>query len=162
MPRSLVRYVNVVTPTLAFGGLLLGIRIGQPSWLDPPKPKPALLQVKDAILGYLDMRDGKPVLFARQGDQLDVSGWTACSVPGSTLRSVTILVGGEERGMVKDFFPRPDVARAFGRRDFEMSGWRTTIQLEGLKPGQYALTARGLGSCGEAGTLPAFRLVISE
>jgi hypothetical protein len=91
-----------------------------------------------------------------------VGGWTACSVSGSRLSRVIILVDGVPRGEVKEFSSRPDVAAAFSRPDFEMSGWRTSISLTGLKAGEHSLTAQGLGSHGEKGTLPAFRLNILE
>jgi len=108
------------------------------------------------------MRDGKPTLFAKKDSQIEVSGWTACSVPGSMVGRVVVLVDGTERGEVREFFSRPDVAAAFGRPDFEMSGWRAAISLAGLKAGQHTLAAQGIGSHGEKSTLPAFHLDILE
>ena len=165
----------MLTAFLAFGSLLTAIRMGRPSWLNPPpqisgpaSPSPAPnskrnpLPVSEPILGFLDMRDGKPTLFATEGSELEVSGWTACSVPGSTLSEVIVLVDGMPRGKVHIFSSRPDVAAAFGRSDFEMSGWRTAISLAGFKVGEHTLTAQGVGSHGEKGTLPAFRLDVLQ
>jgi hypothetical protein len=151
------------TPSLAFGGLLLGIWFGAPSWLDVPKPMAAAgpkLVASEAVVGYLDMRDGRPALFASAGGVLEVSGWAACSAKTSVLSSVTVSIGGENRGEVKSFYQRPDVAVAYGRPEFALSGWSATIGLTGLKPGDY--TIRALASCsqGEQGSLPEFRLTI--
>ena len=73
-----------------------------------------------------------------------------------------LSIDGKERGEAKDFFSRPDVAAAFGRPEFEMSGWRTVLSLNGLKAGEHTLTAQGAGSHGEKGALPAFRVYIFE
>jgi hypothetical protein len=131
-------------------------RVGFAGTKTPPVP------ITESILGYLDTRDGKSTFFAKEGSQLQVSGWTACSVPGSALNRVIILVDGVPQGDVKEFFSRPDVADTFGRPEFEMTGWRTSIPLTGLKPGEHSLTAQGIGSRGEKGTLPAFHLMIFE
>jgi hypothetical protein len=118
--------------------------------------------VSEPIVGNLDMRDGKPVLFAKESSRVEVSGWTGCSVAGSTLSRVAILIDGVQRGEVKEFFSRPDVAAAFGRPEFEMSGWRTMVSLTGVKTGEHVLAARGFGSHGETGVLPPFRLSVFE
>ena len=171
----LPKHWGALTPVLAFGALIAGIQAGRPSWLQEPRPRSAAvirvglgakpanpLPVTEPILGYLDMRDGKPSLFAQRNSKVQVSGWTACSVPGSSLSKVVVLVDGEQRAEVKEFFSRPDVAAAFGRPEFEMSGWRATLSLGGLKPGEHVVTAEGVGSRGEKGALPAFRLTILE
>jgi len=166
----------MLTPVLAFSGLLCSIQMGRPSWLTPPLPREAAravpaksrassqtpVPVADKIVGYLDMRGGKPLLFAKEGSHLDVSGWAACSVPGSSISAVKILINGDLRGEVKTFLPRPDVAAAFGRPEFEMSGWRATVSLAGLKAGDYTIVAQGIGSRGEIGTLPTFHLTVLE
>ena len=176
MPSMFSRSWSVLTPVLAFSGLLCGIEVGRPSWLTPPLPRETArtfhakgragsqtpVPVADKIVGYLDMRGGKPLLFAKEGSHLDVSGWAACSVPGSSISAVRILINGDLRGEVKTFLPRPDVAAAFGRPEFEMSGWRATVSLAGLKAGDYTIVAQGIGSRGEIGTLPTFHLTVLE
>jgi hypothetical protein len=156
---------QAVTPVLAFGGLLMGAWIGAPSWLDIPKPMASAapkLVANDPVVGYLDMRDGRPTLFASAGGVLEVSGWAACSAPGSALSSVTVLIDGQSRGDVKSFYKRPDVAAAYGRPEFALSGWSATVGIAGMKAGDYKITARGLCSHGEQGLLPDFRLTILE
>jgi hypothetical protein len=108
------------------------------------------------------MRSGRPVLYAKQDSHVEVSGWTACSVPGSNVTHVVIRIDGVQRAEARDFFSRPDVAAAYGRPEFEMTGWRVGVPLTGLKPGEHELVAEGVGSRGEKGLLPAFRLNIFE
>src|SRR5262245_50400362 len=105
--QALDRASSVITAVLAFGGLFAGIRMGRPDWAATPvpKPKPVVrraaaagtpktpgLPVTAAILGFLDMREGKPELYARKGSSVAISGWTVCSVAGSTLQRVVILI----------------------------------------------------------------------
>ena len=174
--QPLYHWARILTPVVAFGGLFAGIQMGRPSWRDAPPgrpvsapsraassaPKTVPAQPVEAILGFLDMRNGKPVVYAKANSRLEVSGWTACSVPGSKLDRVAVLIDEVQRGEVREFFSRPDVATKFGRPDFEMSGWKTVISLTDVKPGEHSLIARGFGSRGETGSLPAFRLHIFE
>jgi hypothetical protein len=177
--QALDRASSVITAVLAFGGLFAGIRMGHPDWAATPvpKPKPVVrragaaaagtpktpgLAVTAAIMGFLDMRDGKPELYARKGSSVTISGWTVCSVAGSTLQRVVILIDNEQRAEVAEFFSRPDVAAAYARPDFEMSGWRATVPLKDLPAGEHTITARGIGSRGEEATLPAFPLSILQ
>lgn len=170
------RRLSGVTALLAFGSIFAAMRAGRPSWLSAPSvhvsqaaahavaasSSAAAAPLKGTIVGYLDMRDGKPALFAKEDTKVEISGWMACSSSTSRLNEVVILIDGEARGETKEFFSRPDVAAAFDRPDFEMSGWRTTVSIAGLKPGQHTLSARGIGSHGETGTVPAFDLNILE
>jgi hypothetical protein len=166
----------VITPLLAFSGLFAAIDMERPSWRDVPPVRPSKpasrpagtasgappVPVSQPIVGFIDVLNGKPVLFAREGTRVEVSGWTACSVAGSKLSHVVILIDGAPRAEVKEFFSRPDVAAAFGRSDFEMSGWRTVVPLRDLKAGEHTLVARGVGAAGEIGELPPFRLNIFQ
>jgi len=172
---------SVLTPLVAFAGLFAGIEFGRPSWLAPPSasaasavlrafaakprmasPRTVAVPVPDPVIGFVDMRDGKPIIFAKKGSVVDVSGWTACAVPGSTISSVILSTDGTRRAEVKEFLPRPDVAEAFGRPEFQLSGWRARVPLAGLNVGEYALTAQGVCSNGEKGVVPAFRMSIFE
>jgi hypothetical protein len=56
--------------------------------------------------------------------------------------------------------PRRDVAAAFGRPDFENSGWKASFAAQGLKAGTHPITARVTCAGGETGTLPPFQLIV--
>ena len=116
----------------------------------------------EAVVGFVDMWERKPVLVGRAGASLEVSGWAACTAPGCSVERVVVLIDGQAFGEVRSFFSRPDVARAYGRPEFGSSGWRTTIWLRGLRPGWYSLSAMGTGSNGKSAVLPAFQLVVVE
>src|SRR4051812_19901672 len=137
-------------------------RVVQPPRAIVARGGTAPVPVAEPIVGFLDMRNGRPVLYAKANSNVEVSGWTACSVAGSAIRNVILFVDGVQQTAVKEFFSRADVAATFGRPDFEMSGWKVSVPLAGWKSGEHTLAAQGVCSRGEKGLLPAFRLNIIE
>ena len=112
------------------------------------------------VIGFLDQVDHQTVLTVAEGGNAVVSGWAGCANPSSPVATLEILVDGKPTATAAVSLPRPDVAEAFGRPDFARSGWKTSFVAQGLQPGTYPITARVTCAGGEAGTLPAFQLVV--
>jgi hypothetical protein len=93
------------------------------------------------VLGHIDTRQTDHELSVSRGDDLPVDGWAVSTVPSLPLRKIVVLVDGEPRSEVDAFHVRTDVAEAFGRPDFSLSGWHSVIALNGLTPGTHVLTA---------------------
>jgi hypothetical protein len=169
--------LRVLSPILVLGALLLGIVIGRRSWMAPPAPAPASVSnvaaapysgpklavpANQAVLGYLDMVDGKPVIIAVQGGEASVSGWAACADAGSPLSKVELLVDDAVKAEMTSFHSRSDVAAAYSRPDFERSGWKAVVSTAGLAPGEHRITARVRCEKGASGVLSAFRLLVAR
>ncbi len=113
-----------------------------------------------AALGFLDMVDGKPVIHASPRADIQVSGWAACVDANSPLREVDLLVDKQVKGHASLGLPRPDVADAYGRPDFKLTGWKSIVSLGEIGPGPHELTGRAVCAGGKSGTLPAFQLSV--
>jgi hypothetical protein len=113
-----------------------------------------------AVIGFLDMVDGKPVIHASPRADTYVSGWAACVDANSPLMEVDMLVDKQVKGHASLGLPRPDVADAYGRPDFKLTGWKSTVSLADIGPGIHELTGRAVCAGGKSGTLPAFQLNI--
>jgi hypothetical protein len=114
------------------------------------------------VVGYLNRVDGKPVISVTGGDEVHVSGWAACSSVASPLVQVEILVDHQAKANAAASLPRPDVAAAYGRPDFQHSGWTASFSARGIHAGTHSLTARATCTGGEAGTLPPFQLIVKK
>jgi hypothetical protein len=113
------------------------------------------------VVGYMDQGDQGAFISATRHDALPVSGWAACADPTSPLATVEVLVDKKVKAKAAPSIMRPDVAHAYGRPDFELSGWKTTFSAADVTPGIHELTARGVCKKGETGIFPAFRLDIT-
>jgi len=109
----------------------------------------------------MNMVDGTPAISTSSTGTPQVSGWAACVNEASTLTEVAILIDKHPVAATKTGLPRPDVAKAFGRADFEKSGWKALIPVAGVTVGTHELTAQVTCSGGEKGLLPPFRLLVS-
>jgi len=114
-----------------------------------------------AVVGFMDMIDGKPAVSVPPNGNPQISGWAACVNASSTPADINILIDKDPVAATKISFSRPDVAKAYGRPDFEKSGWKVLVPTAGIKAGDHELTARVTCSGGEKGVLPSFRLLVS-
>jgi len=99
---------------------------------------------------------------AQADGYLPISGWAAATSETTRVVRVEIYVDRNLVATVQDFVPRPDVAAAFNRPSFELSGWRCLISTQNIKPGEHNLRLRMLGSDGNSDFLPAKKLTILE
>lgn len=123
--------------------------------------KPALPEGQ-AMVGYIDAIDNKFYVEARSRDRIMIGGWLASAAHGAPLREVRLRIAERQVGLVKEFYPRPDVAAHFGRQNWLMSGWRTMVYLPSLPPGEHALIVEGVDPSGVSASLPPWPLRISE
>jgi|MudIll2142460700_1097286.scaffolds.fasta_scaffold303724_2 hypothetical protein len=168
--------LRVLSPILMAVALLVGVVIGRRSWREPPAATPdsaakgasasysgpkLSVPANQAVIGYLDMVDGMPVIVAVRGGEASASGWAACVDAGTPLSKIEVLVDDAAKAEVTGFYSRPDVAAAYNRPDFEKSGWKATFSTTGLKPGEHRITARANCEKGASGVLPPFRLLVA-
>jgi hypothetical protein len=160
-----VRWKSLLYVACAF---IVGIVVGvwwprgapQPAESNPSPSAATKIPSNQGIIGFLNMIDGKPVISAPSSGAPQVSGWAACVDEKSTLTSVEVLVDKNPVTTANTGSPRPDVAKAYGRGDFEKSGWKASIPVAGLKAGDHELAVRVTCSAGEKALLPPFRLLI--
>jgi len=132
----------------------------KPSWQDEPGSNAARVvsvlhvQPTDRVLGGLDeaaISNGDPVTGQRS---LAAQGWVVSCVLTAPVKKVAVLVDGEPAGDTDQFFPRPDVAQAYGRLDFNNSGWQLDTFFAQLPSGPHVITLRALLANGESVDLP--------
>jgi len=114
------------------------------------------------VVGFLDMVDGKPGVLAQRDGEVQLSGWAACVAADSPVVKIEVLVDDKVKADTVTSSSRPDVATAYGRPDFEKSGWKASFSAHGIGTGEHALKALVTCSKGEAGMLPAFSLDIQR
>jgi hypothetical protein len=148
------------------GGILVGRVIlsggsnagsGQTARVNAPK---AVIPPGLQAIGFLNMVDGKPVVHASPHADIHLSGWAVCVDANSQLTAVDILIDMQVKGQASLGLPRTDVAEAYGRPEFKMSGWKSTVSLGEIEPGTHELTGRAVCAHGETGTLPPFQLSV--
>jgi hypothetical protein len=91
---------------------------------------------------------------------LSAQGWAISAVPGAPLTTVTLLVDGNAIAETKVFVARPDVASAFGRPDFEKSGWKIDAPLKQLGPKKHSVTVRATNKNGDELIVPGMPLTL--
>jgi hypothetical protein len=114
------------------------------------------------VVGFLDMVQGKPSILTQRDGEVQLSGWAACVAADSPVVKIEILVDDKLKADAVTSSSRPDVAAAYGRPDFEKSGWKASFSAHGMETGEHALKALVTCSKGEAGVLPAFTLDIHQ
>jgi hypothetical protein len=112
------------------------------------------------VVGYLNQVEGKTVISVADGGQVHVSGWAGCTNVAAPLSKVEILVDSQAEASATTSLPRPDVAAAYSRPDFERSGWTADFTAKGITAGTHPIRARVTCANGDSGTLPAFQLVV--
>jgi len=147
--RHLSSFVDLEAAKAALGGQA------------PASPGSATVPAQP-IFGYVDALDGRLHLRARSRDRVWVSGWVASGKNGAPVREVRLRVEGQPVGTATEFFPRPDVAAHFDRRDLLKCGWRTQISLPVLRPGRYELLVEATDREGISGALAPWPIEIIE
>jgi hypothetical protein len=80
-----------------------------------------------------------------QGSTLYAGGWAADTVGGAPVQSVTVYVDGNNTGTADLGFSRPDVATAYNRSIYTLSGWRFQVSTSSLSVGTHSVTAKATG-----------------
>ncbi len=161
-----VRVVTIIVVAFLAGMVvdrLIGFRgsSGSQTQVDPAKSPKATIPAGQPVLGFLDMADGKPIINASAGKDIGISGWAVCLGADSPLTTVDILVDKQVKAQASLSHSRPDVANAYGRPEFDRSGWTAAVPAGAVGIGMHELTARVACAHGESGTLPPFRLSIN-
>jgi len=140
--------------------LLIASFSTRPPWRRAPTERPILhVQPQDRALGLVDGIVASPGSAPGSGNRsLGARGWAVSCVPAVSLTSVIVLVDGKPAGETKSFSPRPDVAAAYGRSDFESSGWNIVASVGPLRAGDHTVTLRAVLANGEYIDLPGPRL----
>ena len=163
---------GALSPILIVAAFVVGAFVGS-RWIEgqrqPAEPaaaapatapaERATIAAGQTVVGFMDTAEGKPLLYGKTGGDLTVSGWAACADAGSPAAKVEILIDEKAVATAAPAAARPDAAAAYGRPDFEKSGWKASVSLKGVAAGGHQLGARVTCSKGESGLLPAFRLV---
>jgi hypothetical protein len=164
--------LRVISPILIVLAFLLGRftaswpggEVQKPGEPGPEHPARISIPAGQHVVGFLDMMNGKPVVLASRDSDVQLSGWAACIDADSPLTKVEVLVDDKVKAEAapSSSYPRPDVAAAYGRPDFEKSGWRTSFSTHGMEAGDHELKALVKCSKGESGMLPVFSLNITN
>jgi hypothetical protein len=133
--------VVALLPPLLFVSLLGLTLSSRANWRVPPPAHVGgmRLQVPDnpPFLGSIDTP-----LEAQTGSYLLIAGWAAATRPGQHLAAVELYIDGRLAERTTEFFSRVDVAAAYSRPDFGLSGWRCVLPPMRLEPGQHVLDMR--------------------
>lgn len=163
--------LRILSPIMVVAAFVLGFFIGHrfnggsfPATQAPAPTSPASTKLTipagQAVVGFLDVVNGKTEIFVVEGADLHVSGWAGCTDPQAQVAKVEIVIDNQPKANAAASGPRPDVASAYGRRDFEKSGWKADLSTKGLPVGTHPITARVACTNGQAGVLPPFRLIV--
>ncbi|MDQ1469612.1 MAG: hypothetical protein QOJ99_1092 [Bryobacterales bacterium] len=102
--------------------------------LNHPRPPADLL---DYLQGHVDLITVSNKEEDKAGREVEVQGWALMN--GRSPTEVAVRVDGRNMGSFGDFFERPDVARALGKKS--PSGWRIKFSAEHLTPGEHIMAA---------------------
>ncbi len=91
---------------------------------------------------------------------VSAQGWAVSAVPGAPVTTVSLLVDGKAIAETETFYLRPDVASAFGRPDFEKSGWKLEAPLKNFGSGKHPVTVRATNKNGDQLTVPGVPLTL--
>jgi hypothetical protein len=158
-----------VLPLLATAGLISLLFQGKPNWETlpqraantkrlavPPVPKDQL------VFGSIDNHDERWQVHGKYDSVMETYGWVASTRADDPVKTVDLLVDGQVVATAPISFPRPDIAADYGRPDFNMSGWRTFIPLQGIPAGEHKLGLQATTASGKKGDLPPLKLFVSE
>jgi hypothetical protein len=139
-------------------GLMLACSSSKPTAAESsaasnPKPTSQAAPVRQLdptvkILGNVDSLIATPASKSGPGHLL-AQGWAVSAVPGAPVTTVTLLVDGKPIAETETFELRPDVASAYGRTDFEKSGWKLEAPLKKFGPGKHSVTVRATNKNGD-------------
>jgi organic radical activating enzyme len=138
--------------------------------LDMPLENPVSIVLDDEIgqalpdapvFGYMDRMDGTEIVQAKAADRIMLSGWAVSTRSDAPVSHVSIAVNGDPIGAFEEFYPRPEVAKIFARKDFLESGFQGLCFVPRLRPGDYPLVATAKNIMGETYQLPALVMRIT-
>jgi len=155
-----VERAGQIVPAVLFLSLLALILSDRQNWGVPPPPRVwTKLQVPSnrAFIGDLES-----TLVAQTDSYLPVNGWAAATSSAAHVARVELHLNQATIATVTDFGRRPDLAAAFGRPDFEWSGWHCNVSTKKLQPGEYELQLRVIGSDGNSQVVVSKKLTIVE
>ncbi len=110
------------------------------------------------VLGNIETTGNVSELSTKRESKIVLAGWTVFTQLHDPIQQLDILVDGRHMAQVQDFSSRPDVADAYGRPDFEASGWLASFSLLGTMPGKHVLLVHATSQNGNTGDLPSLIL----
>jgi hypothetical protein len=106
------------------------------------------------MIGNIDEGPDSSNLVNGKQSKLVLSGWAVFVDPSTHLKQLEICIDQKTLARVTSFSSRADVADAYARPDFELSGWRTEIAFDGVPTGEHTLTVRAVADNGDTAELP--------
>ena len=114
---------------------------------------------KQKVIGSVDIVTLMPATLT-ESDKVEAQGWAASAVSGAPITVVALLIDGKVVAEAKTFGPRADVAAAFGRPDFENSGWKIDAPIKKPGPGKHPVTILATNAHGDKLVLPGASLTL--
>ena len=157
---------------LAWIVLLLLVALHAQPWVlrvpSGPARKLAVLKVPPgqtilgAVDGTLDSRrpDGTGQIVVPVHSFIVLHGWVTSTAPGGRITEVTLILDNRPVCRQRHFYRRDDVAAAFARPDFAMSGWEMNLKLGDIHSGPHSGRVEAADSGGQAITLLRFHLSV--
>lgn len=112
------------------------------------------------LIGKIETAGDRNELAAQRESNLVLAGWAVFTDPRDPLQQLDVLIDGKKIAEVQDFSSRPNIEDAYGRPDFEASGWQTTVSLTGVTPGNHLLLVRATSQRGGTADMPSLILNI--
>ena len=122
-------------------------------------PRHAAPVPADILIGNVESADTSGEIVAKAGTGLEVNGWAAFTRK-SPIRQLDVLIDGKLMATIERLTLRPDVAEAYGRADFELSGWQAAVALEEVSAGRHALMIHATAVNGQSARLRPVILVV--
>ncbi len=158
---------------LAWILLLLLVALHKQFWILRIPSRPALTHVMKVppgsfILGAVDLALDSPrpggtgQIVVPVHSFVDLRGWATSTVPGKTIQRVSFILDGRTVCQQTHFYPRFDVAAAFARPDFAMSGWEMSVKLDDIDSGQHWGRVEAADSDGRTAPLRSLELAVIQ
>lgn len=106
------------------------------------------------VLGFIDVAEIKTAGESGSEPSVTAMGWAVSCRPRVPLMKVVTLIDDKPVAQTAVFFPRPDVSAAFGRPEFDLSGWQLTVPLREPLTRAHKLVFQAVNSDGAAIELP--------
>jgi hypothetical protein len=125
----------------------------------PPAAPHYKVKPDEKVLGSVD------VLTATPGSQSEptrilAEGWAASADAASPITVVALLIDGKVAAETTALTPRPDVAAAYDRSDFEKCAYKFEVPVKKLGAGEHPVTVRATNAHGDQLVLPGKTLVL--
>ncbi|MDB6166581.1 MAG: repeat-associated core domain protein, partial [Lacunisphaera sp.] len=109
----------------------------------------SITQSDEPPFGAFDYADGS----VSAGQNFSGNGWAADNEMGAPVSRVDILIDGSDVGDASLGDNRPDVSSAYGRGDFQYSGWHFSYNTGGLSVGSHVVEMVARDNAGNATSL---------